>query len=63
MKSKTKLGFGLLLTLMILIALGFKSIDKETEQYQEIGEQAVNDNVKITGEELFQNNCAACHGA
>lgn len=62
MKSKTKLGFGLLLTLMILIALGFKSIDKKAEQYQEIDEQAVNDNVKITGEELFQNNCAACHG-
>jgi len=63
MKSKTKLGFGLLLTLMILVALGYKSTDKETEQYQEIDKQAVNDNFEITGEELYQNNCAACHGS
>lgn len=63
MKSKTKLGFGLLLTLMIVIALGYKGIDKETEQYQEIDKLAINDNFKITGEELYQNNCAACHGA
>jgi len=63
MKSKTKLGFGLLLTLMILIALGFKSIDKETEQYQKIDKQAIDGNFKITGKELYQNNCTACHGA
>lgn len=62
MKAKMKLGFGLLLTMVILLGFGFKGKTIKTEQYQKIDSKKVNIDPKITGNELFKNNCAACHG-
>ncbi|MHB1106395.1 MAG: c-type cytochrome [Lutibacter sp.] len=60
MKTKMNIGFGLLLTILIMLAYGFQSNNSKiaTNNYQPIKEE-----LKITGSELFQNNCAACHGS
>ncbi len=60
MKTKMNIGFGLLLTVLIMFAYGFQSNNSKTttNNYQPIKKE-----LKITGSELFQNNCAACHGA
>lgn len=60
MKSVINLGFGLLLTLVIVVGYGFKNNNAKItiSDYQPIKK-----GVKITGSQLFQNNCAACHGA
>ncbi len=60
MKSKRKISFGLLLALVIVLVYGFKNSDTNnvSSNYQPIKKD-----VKITGSQLFQNNCAACHGA
>jgi len=60
MKTTMNIGFGLLLTVLIMFAYGFQSNNSKTttNNYQPIKKE-----LKITGSELFQNNCAACHGA
>ncbi|MCF6182770.1 c-type cytochrome [Lutibacter sp.] len=60
MKTKMNLGFGLLLTTLIMFAYGFQSSNSKTtaNNYQPIKKE-----LKITGSQLFQNNCAACHGS
>jgi mono/diheme cytochrome c family protein len=60
MKAKTSIGFGILLTVLIMFAYGFQSNNSNivTNNYQPIKKE-----LKITGSQLFQNNCAACHGA
>lgn len=60
MKTKMNVGFGVLLALVIILVYGFKNNEAKitTSDYQPI----IKD-VKITGSQLFQNNCAACHGA
>lgn len=60
MKTIINFGFGLLLVLLIVVGYGFKNNDTKItiSDYQPI-----KNDVKITGSQLFQNNCAACHGA
>lgn len=60
MKTKMNIGFGLLLTILIMLAYGFQSNNSKiaTNNYQPIKKE-----LKITGSELFQNNCAVCHGS
>lgn len=62
MKTKMKLGFGLMLTLIIMLGYGFKSVDKmvATTTHQPV--KPISENTKLAGSELFKNNCAACHG-
>jgi len=59
MKTKINLGFGLLLALVIILGYGFKNNDTKIAKSDY---QPIKKDVKITGSELFQNNCAACHG-
>lgn len=59
MNLKRKIGFGMLLALAIVLVYGFKNNNTNivSSNYQPIKKD-----VKITGSQLFQNNCAACHG-
>ncbi|HHC80842.1 MAG TPA: c-type cytochrome [Flavobacteriia bacterium] len=61
MKTKINVGFGLLLTIIIFLVVGFKSKPVEI-QYQKITEKNSKSDLKITGNDLFQKNCATCHG-
>lgn len=60
MKTKINMGIGLLLAVLIMSAYGFQSNNSKitTNNYQPIKKE-----LKITGSQLFQNNCATCHGA
>ncbi len=60
MKSKLNVGFGVLIILAIMLAFGFKKLETKISinDYEPIRKD-----VKITGSQLFQNNCAVCHGA
>ncbi|AMC11785.1 hypothetical protein Lupro_11115 [Lutibacter profundi] len=59
MKTKMNIGFGLLLAVLIVSAYGFQGNNsKSTLNNYEPKKKELN----ITGSELFQNNCAACHG-
>jgi mono/diheme cytochrome c family protein len=59
MKSIINFGFGLLLALLIVVGYGFKD---STVKITRSDYQPIKKDVKITGSQLFQNNCAACHG-
>jgi len=59
MKTKINIGLGVLVTCLIIISYGFKNnntVNIESD-YQTFKKE-----LKITGSELFQKNCAACHG-
>jgi len=60
MKAKINIGLGLLLAVLIMSAYSFQSNNSKStiNNYQPIKKE-----LKITGSQLFQNNCASCHGA
>lgn len=60
MKSKINFGFAVLLALLVVVGYAFKN---STVKITKSDYQPIKKDVKITGSQLFQNNCAACHGA
>ncbi len=62
MKIKVKYGVGVLLVLVIFLGYGFKNTTDNTQKYDTISKLSSINDTGITGAELFQKNCSACHG-
>jgi mono/diheme cytochrome c family protein len=62
MKTKFRYRIAVLLVLVIFLGFGFKN-KSDTQKYDTISNPSLFNNTEITGAELFQKNCAVCHGA